>query len=173
MGTGFSHRLIDPIQNRGAFVLTFISWPRIMRSKIFFFRISNISATRSYAQLIFRTFIRKLWTFFGHWSRDHSQSPICWIFRLKRVLWLSTASARTARLWWRHQADSLVLNRLYNSTESGIHLVLRRHLMNSSLETTYWCIDVSMMAHRLWRLPSIKLPSNYGHWSLLLDRMRY
>ena len=58
---------IDTVLNRGTFLLTVISktCPRIIRSKKVFFRISNILSTRSHAQLIFRTVIKKLWTFFG------------------------------------------------------------------------------------------------------------
>ena len=42
-------------------------------------------------------FIKKLWTFFGPWGRDRSQSPPCWIFRIKQIH-QSTASGRTTRL---------------------------------------------------------------------------
>ena len=53
-----------------------------------FCRISNISVTCPHAQLIFHTVIKKLWTFFGPWGRDRSQSlPCCktLIFRVKRI----------------------------------------------------------------------------------------
>ena len=40
-----------------------------------FFCASNISATRSHAQLIFRTVIKKVWTFFVFRARYRSQSP--------------------------------------------------------------------------------------------------
>ena len=71
---------IDSIQNRGTFLWTVISktWPWIIRSKIVIFRISRISATRPHAELIFRTVIKKLWTFFRAWGQDRSQSSLCW-----------------------------------------------------------------------------------------------
>ena len=37
---------------------------------------------------------QRLWTFFGPWGRNRSQSPSCWIFRVKQIH-PSTASART------------------------------------------------------------------------------
>ena len=37
-----------------------------------------------------------LWTFSGPWGRDRSQSPHCWIFRVKQIH-LTTASKRTTR----------------------------------------------------------------------------
>ena len=43
-----------------------------------------------------RSVIKKLWTFFGPWGRDRSQSPACWIFWVKQ-LHPSTASERTTR----------------------------------------------------------------------------
>ena len=52
----------------------------VIRSKIVFFRMSNISVPCPHAQLKGRTTIKKLWTFFGPWGRDRSQSPPCWIF---------------------------------------------------------------------------------------------
>ena len=61
----------------------------VIRSKIVFFRISNISVPCLHAQLRVRgrTVIinKKLWTFFGPWRRDRSQSPPCWIFRVKQI----------------------------------------------------------------------------------------
>ena len=50
----------------------------VIRSKIVFFRISNISVPCPH-KLRGRTVIKKLWTFFGTWGRDRSQSPPCWI----------------------------------------------------------------------------------------------
>ena len=90
---------INPMQNRGTFLWTVISktWARIIRSKIVFFIISNISATRSHAQFIFRTVVQQLWTFFRPWGRDLSQSPLfkkSGFFRVKRIQ-QSTASKRT------------------------------------------------------------------------------
>ena len=64
------------------------------------FRISNISVPCLHAQLRVRgrTVIinKKLWTFFGPWRRDRSQSPPCWIFRVKQIH-PSTASERMTR----------------------------------------------------------------------------
>ena len=39
---------------------------------------------------------KKLWTFFGPWRRDRSQSLPCWIFRVKQIH-PSTASERMTR----------------------------------------------------------------------------
>ena len=39
------------------------TWPHIVEN--IFFRFSNISSTRSHAQLILCTVIKQLWTFFG------------------------------------------------------------------------------------------------------------
>ena len=61
-----------------------------------FCRISNISVPCPHAQLRGRTVIKKLWTFFGPWGRDRSQSPLCWIFRVKQIH-PSTASEWTTR----------------------------------------------------------------------------
>ena len=89
-------------QNRGTFFG--LSYRKISGSnliKISFFRISNISVPCLHAQLRGRTVITKLWTFFGPWGRDRSQSPPCWIFRVKQIH-PSTASERTTRqviLW--------------------------------------------------------------------------
>ena len=69
---------------------------KIIRSNIFF-RVSNISVPCPHAQLRGRTVIKKLWTFFGPWSRVRSQSPPCWIFRIKQIH-QSTASERKTRL---------------------------------------------------------------------------
>ena len=90
---------IDRVRNCGTFLWTVINKTsdRIIRSKIVFFIISSISATtRSHAQLKGRKVIKKLWTFFGPWGRDRSQSPPCWIFRVKQIH-QSTASERTTR----------------------------------------------------------------------------
>ena len=90
---------IVAVQNRGTFLWTVISktCPQIIRSKIVFFRSSNISVPCPHAQLTGRTVIKKLWTFFGPWGWDHSQSPTCWIFQVKPIH-QSTASVRTTRL---------------------------------------------------------------------------
>ena len=41
------------------------------------FRFINISATCPHPQLTVSTVIKKLWTMFGIWGRDHSRSPPC------------------------------------------------------------------------------------------------
>ena len=88
---------IGRVQNRGTFLDCHIGKYRgVIRSKIFFFRISNISVPCPHDQLRGRTVIKKLWTFFGPWGRDCSQSPPCWIFRVKQIH-PSTASDRTTR----------------------------------------------------------------------------
>ena len=87
---------IDRLQNRGTFLCHIGKYRGIIRSKIVFFRISNISVPCPHAQLRGRTVIKKLWTFFGPWGRDRSQSPPCWIFRVKQIH-QSTASERTTR----------------------------------------------------------------------------
>ena len=46
------------------------------------------------------TVIKKLWTFFGPWGRDRSQSPHCWIFRVKQI------HPSTASTLAQHQTDS-------------------------------------------------------------------
>ena len=72
----------------------------IISGQNIFFRISNIPAPWPclHAQLRGRTVIKKLSTFFGPWGRDSSQSPTCWIFRVKQIdLHPSTASERKTR----------------------------------------------------------------------------
>ena len=63
---------------------------------MFFLEISKISVPCPHAQLRGRTVIKNLWTFFGPWGRDRSQSPSCWIFRVEQIH-PSTASERTTR----------------------------------------------------------------------------
>ena len=98
--TGFSQ--IDRVQNRGTFLWTVIK--KDFRSNYqvtnSFFRISSISVPCPHAQLKGRTVNWKLWTFFGPWGRDRSQSQPCWIFRVQQIHH-STASGsmeRTTRL---------------------------------------------------------------------------
>ena len=59
--------------------------------EVFIFKI-----TADLDQLRGRTVNKKLWIFFGPWGRDRSQSPPCWIFRVKQTH-PSTASERTTR----------------------------------------------------------------------------
>ena len=92
--TGFSHRLTAYKISLDCHVGKY-RW--IIRSKIVFFRISNISVQCPHAQLRGRTVIKKLWTFLGPWGRDRSQSPPCWIFWVKQIH-QSTAWERATRL---------------------------------------------------------------------------
>ena len=93
--TGFSHRLHT--QSWDISLDCHIGkYRRVIRSKILFFRISNISVPCPHAQLRGRTVIKMLWTFFGPWGRDRSQSLPRWIFRVKQIH-QSTASERTTR----------------------------------------------------------------------------
>ena len=92
--TGFRHRLTDWQISLDCHIGKY--WG-IIRS-IFFFRISNISVPWPHAQLRCRTVIKKEWTFFGPWGWGRSQSPPCWIFRVKQIH-QSTASERTTRIW--------------------------------------------------------------------------
>ena len=62
-----------------------------------FFVISSISVPCPHAQLTGCTVIKKLCTFLDLGGRDRSQSPPCWIFRVKQI-YKSTASERTIRL---------------------------------------------------------------------------
>ena len=90
--TGFSHRL-TAYKIVGHFIG--LSYRKISGSsqvKNSFFRISNISVPCPHAQLRCRTVIKELYTFFKPWGRDRSQSPPCWIFRVKQIH-PSTASA--------------------------------------------------------------------------------
>ena len=88
----------DCIQNRGTFLwLSYRKIRAMIRSKIVFFRISNISVPCRHAQLRGRTVTKKLWTFIGPWGRVRSQSPPCWIFRVKQIH-QSTAWEGTTRL---------------------------------------------------------------------------
>ena len=81
-----------------------------------FFRISNISVPCPHAQFICCTVIKKLWTFFGPWGRDGSQSPPCWIFKVKQIH-PSTASERTTRQIFTHAVGWLTLHMLIATIE--------------------------------------------------------
>ena len=84
-----------------------------------FFRISYISVPCPHAQLSGRAVIKKLWTFFRPWGRDLSQSPPCWIFRVKHILYIPP------RLWrGRHGKCSL-------SVLTWILVLYRQHDINS------------------------------------------
>ena len=93
--TGFSHRLTAYTIVGHFFGLSYRNISGDNRSKNIFFRISNISVPCSHAQLECRKVIKKLWTFFGPWGRDRSQSPPCWIFRVKQI---HQSTERTTRL---------------------------------------------------------------------------
>ena len=98
--TGFSHRLTAYKIVGHFFGLSYRKISGSNQVKNSFFRISNISVPCLHAQLRVRgcTVIinKKLWTFFGPWRRDRSQSPPCWIFRVKQIH-PSTASERMTR----------------------------------------------------------------------------
>ena len=106
--TGFSHGLTTYKIVGHFFGLSYrkISGSIIIRSKIVFFRISNISVSCPHAQLRGRTVIKKLWTFFGPWGRDRSWLPPCRIFRVKQIH-PTTASGRTTR---QPVPNSLIVN---------------------------------------------------------------
>ena len=93
---GFSHRLIAYKIVGHFFGLSYRKISGSNQVKNRFFRISNISVPCPHAQLRGRTVNKKLWIFFGPWGRDRSQSPPCWIFRVKQIH-PSTASERTTR----------------------------------------------------------------------------
>ena len=93
--TGFSHRLTAYKIVGHFFGLSYRNISGSNQVNIFF-RISNISVPCPHAQLRGGTVIKNLWTFFGPWGRDLSQSPPCWIFRVKQIH-PSTASERTTR----------------------------------------------------------------------------
>ena len=96
----FSHRLTAYKIVEHFFGLSYQKISGSNQVKNSFFRISNISVPCLHAQLRVRgrTVIinKKLWTFFGPWRRDRSQSPLCWIFRVKQIH-PSTASERMTR----------------------------------------------------------------------------
>ena len=94
--TCFSHRLTAYKVVGHFFGLSYLNISGNNQVENSFFRISNISVTCSHAHLRGRTVIKKLWTFFGPWGRDRSQSPPCWIFRVRQKH-QSTASERTTR----------------------------------------------------------------------------
>ena len=106
----------------------------VIRSKIgVFFRISNISVPCPHAQLRGRTIIKKLWTFFGPWGRDRSQSPPCWIFRVKQIH-QSTVSERTTRQCYGYAAIFNIFT-LYSSESD----VCRRQISASDLSRSPRC----------------------------------
>ena len=91
---------IDRVQNRGTFLwiviyLNISEWS----GQTHFFRIINIPIPCPHAQLRGRTVIEKLWPFFGPLGRDPSQSPPCWIFRVKQIIHQSKTSERTTRIY--------------------------------------------------------------------------
>ena len=92
--TGLSHRLTSYKILGHFFGLSFrkISLNNQIENSFFF-----ISVPCPHAHLRGLTVIKKLWTFFGPWGRDLSQSPQCWIFHIKQIH-QSTASERMTRL---------------------------------------------------------------------------
>ena len=127
-----------------------------------FFRISNISVPCPHAQLRGRTVIKKLWTFFGPWGRDHSQSPPCWIFRVKQIH-PSTASERTrgnTKAWWVAPAGSQLHEPLVDPVKP----------QNNTPEANtakWWSNSASVLAQRLRRWASTGTLLNQH---LLVDR---
>ena len=95
--TGSSHRLTAYKIEGHFFGLSYWKISGNNQVKNSFFRISNISVPCPHAQLRGRTVIEKLWTFFGPWGRDRSQSPPWWIFWVQQIH-QSTVSERTTRL---------------------------------------------------------------------------
>ena len=91
--TGFSHRLTAYKIVGHFFGLSYRKISGSNQVKNSLFRISNISVPCPHAQLRGRTVIKKLWSFCGPWGRDRSQSPPCWIFRVKQMH-STTASER-------------------------------------------------------------------------------
>ena len=83
--TGCSHRLTAYKIVGHFFGLSYRKISGSNQVKKCFFRISNISVSCPHTQLRGRTVIKTLWTFFGPWGRDRSQSPPCWIFRVKQI----------------------------------------------------------------------------------------
>ena len=145
--TGFSHRL-TACKIVGHFFGRHIGKYRgVIRSKIVFFRISNISVSFPHAQLRGRTVIKKLWTFFGPWGRDRSQSSPCWIYRVKQIH-QSTASERTT---WQRGTISKIVERPY---VDAAHT--RDRWDRVQAEMSHWANVVLMLCHRLQRWPNIK-----------------
>ena len=95
--TGFSHRLTAYKIVGHFFGLSYLNVSGDNQVEKSFFGISNIPVPCPHAQLRGRTVIQKLWTFFGPRGRDRSQSPPCWIFRVKQTH-QPTASEGTTRL---------------------------------------------------------------------------
>ena len=75
--TGFSQRLNAYKIVGHFFGLSYLKISGNNQVENIFFRISNISVPCLHTQLRGRTVIKKLWTFFGPWGRDRSQSPPC------------------------------------------------------------------------------------------------
>ena len=94
--TGFRHRSTAYKIVGHFFGLSYRKISGSNQVKNSFFSISNISLPCPRAQLKGRTFIKKVWTFFGPRGRDRSQSPPCLIFRVKQIH-PYTASERTTR----------------------------------------------------------------------------
>ena len=73
--TSFSHRITAYKIVGHFFGLSYRKISGSNQVKNSFFRISNMPVPCPHAQLRGRTVIKKLWTFFGPWVRDRSQSP--------------------------------------------------------------------------------------------------
>ena len=105
--TGFKHRLTALKIVGHFFGLSYMKISGSNQVKNSFVRIRNISVPCPHAQLRGGTVVKKLWIFFGPWGRDRSQSPPCWICRVKQIHQY-TASERTTRqtypLCWKGQS---------------------------------------------------------------------
>ena len=90
--TGFSHRLATYKIVGNFFGLSYRKYRGVIRSKLGFLESVTF---QSHARML-SSEVAKLWTFFGPWGRDSSQSPPSWIFRVKQIH-SSTASERMTR----------------------------------------------------------------------------
>ena len=179
--TGFSHRLTAYKIVGHFFGLSYRKISGHNQVKNIFFRISNISVLCPHAQLRGRTVIKKLWTFFWPWCRDRSQSPPCWIFRIKQIH-QSTASERTTRLvsWqlvviFSHLHISLSSS-WYTSCQRRIEIftavILGTLQMSSCLSLVVWpryfnhLLHISVTSAKLRTAPDPLWPSIYSINSL-------
>ena len=98
----------------------------VIRSKIVFFRISNISAPCPHAQLRSRTVIQKLWTFFGPWGSGLLSVTTMLNFSGKA----NTASERTSR----QGMKCLAQGHIYIAVERRETLYLSENLHQAGLK---------------------------------------
>ena len=144
---------IDPVQNRGTFLWTVISktclW--IIRSKIVF--LEPVIFQLRGRMVIFRTFVRKLWTFFGPWGRDRSQSPPCW----KTLIFLGKTNTAIHGLREDVKATSDPLNP---------HRVTRCHqLVKSLCSLMYQHDNATQQNTRRWPNVGLMLAQRRRRWA--------